>query len=121
MGQPALGLDTRYPYAYVNTPSYTNDNPSVTLPTTYLEVTRTFSANMYLMWQSGSPNSIPVPLGDVSWNFYGDAKQTNTTTHTWSLLSSPTNRGAIAFQSSTASQPSYGYPTWAGTSTESCH
>jgi hypothetical protein len=85
-----------------------------------LEVTRNFSASMYLMWKSATSGSIPVPLGYVTWSWYGDAKQTNTTTHAWSLQSSPTNRSASAFHPTTTTQSFNGYPTWTTKSTKSC-
>ena len=95
------GLDANYPYPPV-TSTYTDDNPSVTLSTSYTEESDSMSAHMYVLWSSGLTNSIPVPLGYVSWSWYGDAKYTS---GAWHLQSSST-RSANTFQASTS------YPAW---------
>jgi hypothetical protein len=95
------GLDGSYPYPPV-TSTYTDDNPGVGLSTSYSEESYTMSASMYVLWNSGLANSIPVPLGYVSWNWYGDAKYIS---GAWQLQASST-RSANAFQASSS------YPTW---------
>jgi len=50
-----------------------NDTPGLYLPAAATLVTRNFTANTFLMWQSSTTNSIPVPLGYRTWNFYGSA------------------------------------------------
>ena len=78
------GLDTEFPYA---TGSTTNDNPRIGLSATYKEISRSFTATMYLLWNSGLSNSIPIPLGYVAWQSNGDAVLTNSGSNTWSLKS----------------------------------
>lgn len=93
------GLDTRNPY---DRGVSTNDNPWTQLDsTTYKEISRTFSATMYLLWSPGLANSTYIPLGYVTWQFYGDAKFTS---NQWSVNSS--SKGNGGFQSSSS------YPTW---------
>ena len=63
------GLDSTYPYGGPPT----SDNPLVYLPSTYTTVSRNFTANLFLMWQSSTAKSIPVPLGYQTWGFSGTA------------------------------------------------
>lgn len=100
------GLDNFYP---LPPPLPPTDSPSSGLAGTDTEDTRTFSASMYLLWTSSVASSIPVPIGYVSWGYFGDAVQ-NMTKHTWSLKSS--NKTTPVFYSSLPSQPFDGYPTW---------
>lgn len=95
------GLDTQYPTDITNP---TEDNPDYVLTSTYNEVTRTFTARMYLMWTSGLTNSVPVPLGYVDWQFSGDATLVNATSNTWTIKSG--SGSSNTFQASVA------YPLW---------
>jgi hypothetical protein len=85
------GLDTQFPY---DTGTSTHDSPSVALQSSsYTSEARTFSAQMYLLWDPALPSgctsgssctSIPVPLGSVSWGWSGTASYTF---GAWSLTS----------------------------------
>ena len=105
------GDDGSYPYQSGNpAPS---DSPYAPLPITNTKVTRNFSATMYLLWQSNTANSIPVPLGSVPWVFNATATQSS---GTWSASggggpvanSSPQSPFVVA----SASQAKNGFPTW---------
>ena len=61
------GLDATYPYTSLN--NITNDSPAAPVSSYYKSVSRSFSAQMYLMWTSSIANSIPVPLGSITWGF----------------------------------------------------
>lgn len=78
------GLDTVYPY---DTHNPTLDNPRIHLPSEFTEYSRHFHARMYLLWTSGLPNSIVVPLGFVEWAFFGNVARKVTKTSAWVLLS----------------------------------
>lgn len=98
------GLDSRFPYA--EGPNGVNDSPYVPLESPYSRETLTFGAAMYFMWNPGtSLSDIPVPLGYVSWQAYGDATLSN---GNWSVQPD-SNRSALAFQASTSARP-----FWAG-------
>ena len=93
------GLDTDYPYA---TGTSTRDSPTAALDSSkYTEEARSFSAQMFLMWNPGLPSSIYVPLGSVTWGFSGTAVYNISN---WTL------------SSSSAATPSWNpgnsYPTW---------
>ena len=111
------GLDTAYPYAAP--PS--NDTPDIFLKSTYTTLTRTFNANMFLLWQSSTANSIPVPLGYQTWAFTGTATCSTScgTASNWKATTTGTPGPVGSFTASTASQTKvgndtlrYGYPTW---------
>ncbi|HEY8186312.1 MAG TPA: hypothetical protein VIF64_09600 [Pyrinomonadaceae bacterium] len=109
------GLDADYPYQR-KTGQYVSDAPFNPLPSTYTNSTRNFAATMYLMWQSNTSNSIPVPMGSVSWGFSGSTTQTS---GTWST---PTGSGS-AQPFAAASGPS-SFPTWSslvGLANNNCH
>ncbi len=105
---PGTGLDSDYPYG---TGASVNDNPDFPLQTSYgSQVTNVtevndnpFSATMYLLWSSGLANSIPVPLGSVSWQWSGDATY-NSSSQTWSVKSGSGSANAFASGNS--------YPSW---------
>jgi hypothetical protein len=97
------GLDSQYPYPYPpGITTYTDDNPNIGLSTAYTEESDNLSAHMYVMWSSGLTSSIPVPLGYVSWHWYGDAKYIN---GAW-VVQSTSVVSANAFQASSS------YPSW---------
>jgi len=99
------GLDTVYPY---DTHNPTLDNPRIHLPADFTEYSREFHARMYLLWSSGLPNSIVVPLGFVEWNFSGDVALKIAETSEWVLLSgSGGPRDQVA-----PFTPSHAYPFW---------
>jgi hypothetical protein len=50
-------------------PPPVDDTPGVDLEPGYLSASQTFAAQMYLLWKSNLPQSIPVPLGYVLWGF----------------------------------------------------
>jgi hypothetical protein len=70
------GLDKTYFYAAVSGGSAT-DAPALQLLSTNSEQSRSFNATMYLLWQSNSANSIPVPVGYQTWQFSGSTTQSN--------------------------------------------
>jgi hypothetical protein len=109
----STGQDTSYPYAVGD---QTQDSPYVSLYATDIETSRTFSATMYAMWDPHLPNSIPVPLGYIQWNFSGDATITNAATNQWTLKSSSAG-------SNKTFTPSSSYLQWSGTlgAGEVCH
>lgn len=111
-------LDTAYPYPFFDSPTL---NPTVrngeAYDTPFYELgfnnegeqARYFFATMYLLWNPNLPNSIPVPVGQVSWSACGDTINT---------LSMQQNRSTWNLQpcSSAASSPQFksssSYPVW---------
>jgi hypothetical protein len=95
------GLDGAYPYQskYAQT---VNDAPFAPLP--YSSITRSFGATIYLMWQSSTSSSIPVPMGSVAWSFSSSSSQTN---GVWSTPSGGGTAGPFTVPSTTS-----GYPVW---------
>jgi hypothetical protein len=87
-----------------------DDTPSVVLISPYTQVKRSFIADTYLMWQSTIQNSIPVPLGTVTWGFdemslfYNNAWTTPTATE----------------QSATFAPNLQQYPVWQSVSNVEC-
>lgn len=123
-------LDTTYPYGIAGknlfqqiVPNDTvTDNPS--LPLVYqgtdAEGKAFFSATIYLMWNSGLQNSIPVPLASLAWSWAADAINTLTPQQkpagnntTFALGCGPQ---CVVNQSQpiipAAAGPTQGYPTW---------
>jgi hypothetical protein len=116
-GTFSAGLDTDYPYGWP--PS--SDSPKVYLQPTATSVTRNFTANMFLMWQSTSAKSIPVPLGYQTWGFSGTASCSVAcgTASSWNATTNGTPGPVGSFTPSSASQTQVGnntlvdgYPTW---------
>jgi len=109
------GLDGQYPYQG-KTGQSVNDAPFIQLPATYTTASRNFSATMYLMWQSGSANSIPVPMGSVAWTISASTSQSN---GTWSTPS-----GSGSASSFTPASKTSDFPHWTGTvgnAANNCH
>jgi hypothetical protein len=75
------GLDNVYPYPPVQGTNTAGDSPAVGLLSTDTSVSRTFKAQMYLMWSPNISNSIPVPIGSTTWNFSGTATNSGTPTN----------------------------------------
>lgn len=99
------GLDTVYPY---DTHNPTLDNPRIHLPSDITEYSREFRARMYLLWTSGLPNSIVVPLGFVEWSFSGNVVLKIAKTSEWVLVS-----GSEGPDDPVAPfTPSHVYPIW---------
>lgn len=101
------GIDTGYPYdeSPVGATTYsTNDSPRVPLYTNATEVTASFNATMFLMWQPSLPSTpvIPVPLGSITWQWSGDAEQNG---GTWSFAQPPGSPTASTFTPSTSYPP----------------
>ena len=119
-----VGLDGSYPYGYPPD----SDSPKVRLQPTAASVTRILSANMFLMWQSNTTLSIPVPLGYQNWGFSGTATCTancGTAAATWKAanIEGTTTGPNGGFVTSSPDQAQtndrnnilvYGYPTWTG-------
>ena len=117
------GLDFSYPYP--GSPPPTNDAPLTQLLPTYTTLSRSFDATMFLMWQSASTPSIPVPLGYQRWSFSGSANCNVScgSASNWTATTNGTPGLVGGFTASNASQTSVGtlilldgYPTWTGTS-----
>jgi len=78
-------LDTAFPYPTQSNVPSTTDSPDIQVSSinpNRNEVTYAGAFQMFLMWQSSTPGSIPVPLGSVQWGWSGTAVL-NKTTKTW--------------------------------------
>jgi hypothetical protein len=97
------GLDNYFPLPV--TGFTINDSPGRPLLSADTEFTWAWNATMYFMWiPSISGNqTIPVPLGFVSWDFQADVVQ-NLSTKTWTVKSGPASNGNFV--------PSVAYPSW---------
>jgi hypothetical protein len=101
------GLDGNYPYQGA-TGQTVNDAPFHPLLSPYANSTRNFAATMYLMWQSNTAGSIPVPMGSVGWGFSGlSTKQADGTT--WVITS-----GSGSAQPFAAASGINSIPRWSG-------
>ena len=109
------GLDRDYPYQRVTGQSV-SDAPFAPLPSTYLTVSRDFGATMYLMWQSNTSGSIPVPMGSVAWGFSASTSQPQANSGNWSA---PNGSGS-AQPFVAASGPS-SFPIWSALNSTTCH
>jgi len=70
------GLDNTYPYVPVpNNPLVELDAPAQGLDNELTSKSESFKATMYMMWQSTTEDSIPVPIGYVDWTIQGTAHQ----------------------------------------------
>ena len=107
------GLDRDYPFQN-KTAQLVNDAPEAPLPSTFTTATRSFSATMYLMWQSSTSGSIPVPLDYVDWQFSGSANEPQQNS-TWG---SPTGSGSVG-SLVTINSPGL-FPTWQGPAVQNC-
>jgi hypothetical protein len=99
------GLDGAYPYQNAVGHSV-SDAPFSPLPVTYTNSSRDFTATMYLMWQSNTTGSIPVPMGSVQWGFSGSTTQSN---GTWSAPAGSGSAQSFVTASGTGS-----FPQWSG-------
>lgn len=112
------GLDTGYPYPG---PFPTNDNPAVYLGTSPTTIRHTIVLNTFLMWQSSTANSIPIPLGYQAWGFDSSATCSNScgTPANWTIFNYETPGKLGSWVESSPSQVNAGnntlvdgYPTW---------
>lgn len=115
----SAGLDTQFPYSlgsYVNPSviglqsvvSATSDQPKIDL--TYyhpnaVQVSTAFSAEMFLMWQSNTLPSIPVPLGSVVWSFSEASVKDANSPNGWTTPTVKSSNGAFSTKNPT-------YPVW---------
>jgi len=117
--QFATALDTVFPYP--STTSSPTDSPDISLTSqTRLRVSFTGNYKMFLMWQSSTSNSIPVPFGAVPWTWSGHAIQ-DMRTHTWSCPTPNPGGGICATGSSKSTSgftASSKFPTWTAVSTQ---
>jgi hypothetical protein len=106
------GLDNHYPYPSL-TGTTAEDSPSSTLVNTWATQSKTFTAQMYLLWDSNpGPNAIPVPIGYETWSINGTADYTKASPP-WTLSPSTiAAKAATSYTASNAQQPSYGMPVW---------
>jgi hypothetical protein len=94
------GLDTKFPYT---TGLSANDSPEVPLEYAYNQEKANFGATMYFMWNPGTSSAdIPVPLGNVTWQAYGDVTCSNNNC----TIQLDSSRSANPFQASSS------YITW---------
>jgi len=126
-------LDGAYPYGYtsagialgtVSTAQVTNDTAQDTpwsdLPNDEGEVKFSFKATMYLMWQpnaatgctSGGACTIPVPQGNITWSFVGDAINTLIPLVHQGVSYSQWVLNVCAPPSVSAYQPGAAFPQW---------
>ena len=121
-GSATAGLDQIYPY---DTSLPTNDSPKIRLLSSYTTISGSFNATMFLMWQSTTSNSIPVPLGYQTWAFSGTANCSSScgSASNWTATTSGTPGNVGNWVVSNANQTSvgnnvlvFGYPTWTGAS-----
>jgi len=72
-----VALDTYFPYPTPdkNDDTTTNDSPDTLLQSAWSKYSETDNFKMFLMWQSSTADSIPVPLGYVAWSWSGTAVQ----------------------------------------------
>jgi hypothetical protein len=113
--QLGTGLDNVYPYT-TNAPSpylSAGDAPGTSLVNTWASETYTFTAQMYLTWNSMlDSNSIAVPIGYLTWSINGSAEDT-TASPPWMLgPGSVDSTATTKYTPSTAQQDSYGMPVW---------
>lgn len=113
-GSLVIGLDNSFPYSVLNP---TQDSPSSQLDNTWAYQSKTFSAQMYLMWNSNpGSTAIPVPIGYETWSINGSAYN-GTGSPPWFLAPSSINSQATtSYTASNAQQPSYGMPVWSNVS-----
>jgi hypothetical protein len=118
----SVGLDTQYPYG--SPPNEDSPGTGALLPPDTTQ-TLAFNANMFLMWQSNTANSIPVPLGYQTWAVSGSATCTTScgSASNWTPTTNGKPGPVGSFTASSASQTKvgnnvlqYGYPTWTGIS-----
>ena len=114
------GIDGAYPYQGAINPASRNDAPTMPLPYSP-SASRAFNATMYLMWQSSTANSIPVPLGYIPWTFNATATCNKAPCNVAADWTPNGNGGPTKqFTASLSTSPNLGYPTWSGPSKSAC-
>jgi hypothetical protein len=112
------GLDNLYPAAVAAASSAyvgTEDSPGEELVNSWSTETRTFTAQMYLLWNSHlDPAAIAVPIGYLTWSINGTANNNTASTPPWSLsLSTTLHSATTTYTPSTdTGAPSHGLPVW---------
>jgi len=97
------GLDTDFPYE-ANATSV-DDSPNSAMLSTWKKAKQATEFRMFLMWQSSTSDSIPVPLGHVAWTFSGTAVLSKKVVPpVWSLESSATTASSFI--------PGHAFPLW---------
>ena len=114
------GVDGAYPYQ--NKVGVTSVNDAPLSPLAYSpNASRQFGASMYLMWQSTTTGSIPVPLGYIPWVVNGSATCNALPCNVASGWTASGNGGPTSqFSPSSTSQPDAGYPRWTAPAMFSC-
>jgi len=98
------GLDTMYPASNTNT---ITDSPDAPVTQDTISISRSFLAHSYLMWTPNGLNSIPIPLGSVTWGFDESSQRDNTQPFGplgWTTPTVTAHPGSFV--------PSTSYPTW---------
>jgi hypothetical protein len=117
------GVDGSYPYQMAINPTSRNDAPTMDLPY-HPNADRSFSATMYLMWQSTTASAIPVPLGYTPWAFNATAICNSSNCSTASKWSVSGSGGPTAtptqFIVTPSANPSLDIPTWPGPAIPAC-
>ncbi len=123
MASAPPALDNNYPYGRPGGNLFTQnvqydtvtDGPALPLGSQG-EAKRTFSARMFLLWNSGLGASLPVPLASIAWQMAGDTINTlnpslgtNSTTWTAPCSNTPTGACQVSMPTVDANQS---YPTW---------
>lgn len=98
------GLDTSFPYPFdPGSTTETSDLPSIGLLPSDTQATRTFSAQMFLMWQASRDDTM-VPLGSVTWGF---SEISHVDKSGWTTPSVRFTPPSVSFQPNTME-----YPVW---------
>jgi len=113
------GLDGKYPYPPLNPgDEYVSDSPDVPLvdTTIYSQISRTFSANMFLMWKSSKTGAIPVPIGSQKWYFKASTKNSGyPSSQEWTQPVTDyagKDGDPVDYIKTAPRQQPYGYPIW---------
>jgi hypothetical protein len=104
------GLDAIFPYDIGST---ADDSPRTIIDPGNTKLFRSFGAQMFLMWQSIIPNSIPVPLGSSLWGFAETSHTDPRAPLGWSIPQ--------VLMDNTKFFQSGQYPLWNNLSTERCN
>ena len=118
------GLDSYFPLEVspfgVNTLT-ANDSPGVPLFDDDTEVTVSFGAIGYLLWQVNINNSIPVPLASIPWSWNGDALYVaSNSANPWQVNTSKSNR-YLGPSTLTTTYPSWNKLILIDTNNFTCH
>jgi hypothetical protein len=114
------GLDLYYPYPTPPWPSTDIPGAGPLLLPGPTSQSLSQNSNMFVMWQSHTANSIPVPLGYQTWEVDGDATCSTSCGKATNWIVTTNAAGLVgSFTTSEASQKQvgnnklqFGYPTW---------